>query len=68
MSVEQTTRSVINFGPFEVDTRTQELKKHGVRLRLPGQSFQILEMLLKRPGELVIAKNCSRLCGPQTPT
>jgi Tol biopolymer transport system component/DNA-binding winged helix-turn-helix (wHTH) protein len=47
------TIPTISFGPFEVDLRTQELKKHGVRLRLAGQSFQILAMLLKQPGELV---------------
>jgi len=44
---------VISFGPFEADLHTQELRKQGVRLRLPGQSFQILKMLLMRSGELV---------------
>jgi len=47
------THTVISFGPFEADLQTQELKKQGVRLRLPGQSFQILSMLLERPGELI---------------
>ena len=47
------TRTVTRFGPFEADLQTQELRKQGRRLRLPGQSFQILEMLLERPGELV---------------
>jgi DNA-binding winged helix-turn-helix (wHTH) protein len=47
------THTVISFGPFAADLQTQELKKHGVRLRLPGQSFQILQMLLERPGGLV---------------
>jgi hypothetical protein len=32
-------QGVIHFGPFEADLRTQELRKHGVRLRLAGQSF-----------------------------
>jgi Tol biopolymer transport system component/DNA-binding winged helix-turn-helix (wHTH) protein len=32
---------------------TQELRKHGVPLRLRGQSFQVLQMLLEREGELV---------------
>jgi Tol biopolymer transport system component/DNA-binding winged helix-turn-helix (wHTH) protein len=64
MSVEHTTRTVINFGPFEVDTRTQELKKHGVRLRLPGQSFQILAMLLQKPGELVAREELQRALWP----
>jgi len=51
MSVEHSTHEV--FGPFEVDLQTQELKRHGVRLRLPRQSFQILAMLLQRPGQLI---------------
>jgi len=44
--------TVIVFGPFEADLQTHELRKQGVRLRLPGQSFQILKILLERPGEL----------------
>jgi Tol biopolymer transport system component/DNA-binding winged helix-turn-helix (wHTH) protein len=43
----------VRFGPFDADLQTQELRKHGVRLRLPGQSFQVLKMLLERPGGLV---------------
>ena len=50
--LDQATK-VIRFGVFEVDLRTAELRKQGVRIRLPGQSFQVLEALLLRPGELV---------------
>jgi DNA-binding winged helix-turn-helix (wHTH) protein/tetratricopeptide (TPR) repeat protein len=46
-------QTAIRFGPFEADLQTRELRKNGVRLRLPNQSFQILEMLLERPGQLV---------------
>jgi Tol biopolymer transport system component/DNA-binding winged helix-turn-helix (wHTH) protein len=53
MSGYQPKPTVASFGPFEADFQTQEIRKHGVRLRLPGQSFQILRMLLERPGELV---------------
>src|SRR5246127_556114 len=53
MSVDPPKPTVASFGPFEADFQTQEIRKHGVRLRLPGQSFQILRMLLERPGELV---------------
>src|SRR5882724_8898052 len=53
MSGHQPNSTVASFGPFEADFQTQEIRKHGVRLRLPGQSFQILKMLLERPGELV---------------
>jgi len=43
----------VRFGPFDADLQTQELRKHGVRLRLPGQSFRVLRMLLERPDGLV---------------
>lgn len=46
-------RPVIRFGAFEVDLHSQELRKHGMRLRLSGQPFQVLRVLLERPGELV---------------
>lgn len=44
----------IRFGPFELDIRARELRKHGVRIRLPDQSFRILFMLLEHPGEVVL--------------
>ncbi len=45
---------LIRFDAFELDTRTGELRKHGIRIRLPDQSVQILLMLLERPGEIVL--------------
>jgi DNA-binding winged helix-turn-helix (wHTH) protein/Tol biopolymer transport system component len=44
---------VIRFGPFEADLRAGELRKHGMKVRLPHQPFQVLAMLLAQPGELV---------------
>src|SRR3954468_3947712 len=41
------------FGPYEADLRTGELRKHGIRLRLQEQPFQVLAMLLANPGDLV---------------
>src|ERR1700693_4538079 len=41
------------FGPFEVDLHTHELWKFGTRLKLVGQPFEILAVLLSQPGELV---------------
>lgn len=41
------------FSIFEVDARTSELRKHGVRIKLQDQPFRILSLLLERPGELV---------------
>ena len=43
----------LRFGVFEVDLRTAELRKHGVRIRLEEQPFHILTLLLEAPGELV---------------
>ena len=44
---------VIRFGEHEADLRSGELRKRGTRIRLPGQSFEVLALLLEHPGELV---------------
>src|SRR5271156_7239459 len=41
------------FGAFEVDMRSGEVRKHGIRLKLQGQPFQVLAHLLEHPGEVV---------------
>src|SRR5579859_652772 len=46
-------RPVLRFGVFEANLGAQELRKHGTRVRLRGQSFFILSMLLEKPGEVV---------------
>jgi DNA-binding winged helix-turn-helix (wHTH) protein len=43
----------IRFGVFEADLRAGELTKRGLRVRLQGQPFQLLVMLLEKPGQLV---------------
>jgi TolB-like protein/DNA-binding winged helix-turn-helix (wHTH) protein/Tfp pilus assembly protein PilF len=43
----------VRFGVFEVDLRAEELRKQGMKVRLRGHPFDILAMLLERPGELV---------------
>jgi DNA-binding winged helix-turn-helix (wHTH) protein len=60
---DQATR-VIRFGVFEVDLHTTELRKQGVRIRLPLQSFQVLEALLRQPGELVTRKELKEKLWP----
>jgi len=44
---------VLRFGAFEANLQSGELRKSGLRIRLPDQSFQILAMLANRPGEVV---------------
>jgi TolB-like protein len=43
----------VRFDTFEVDLRTEELRKRGVKLRLRGQPLKVLAALLTRAGDLV---------------
>lgn len=43
----------LRFDVFELDVRSGELRKHGVKVRLQGQPLQVLETLLKRAGDVV---------------
>jgi len=53
MSSAGPQNAIVRFGPFEANLSTQELQKFGTRLRVPNQSFQVLALLLERPGQLV---------------
>lgn len=48
------------FGPYQADLRTGELRKHGIRLRLQEQPFQVLAMLLSNPGDLVTREHLQK--------
>jgi Tol biopolymer transport system component/DNA-binding winged helix-turn-helix (wHTH) protein len=43
----------MQFGVFEVDLRAGELRRNGARIKLQEQPFQVLALLLERPGEVV---------------
>jgi len=49
----QNSSRVLRFGVFEADLRAGELRKSGIKLRLTGQPFQVLAVLLERAGEVV---------------
>jgi len=51
---------VLRFGIFDLDTQSGELRRHGLKVRLPDQAFQILQMLLDRPGEVVTREELRR--------
>ena len=53
MAIEINGSHRVHFGTFEVDLRARELRRNGTRIRLQEQPFQILAMLLDRPGEVV---------------
>ena len=55
----------VRFGIFEVDLRTGELRKKGIRLRLQGQPFLLLVRLLKEHGEVVTREELRSSLWPQ---
>jgi TolB-like protein/DNA-binding winged helix-turn-helix (wHTH) protein len=51
--MKMTTPRTASFGPYALDLRSGELRKFGTKVKMGDQAFQILCMLLKRPGEMV---------------
>jgi len=52
--MKTTTRRTALFGPYALDLRSGELRKFGTKVKMGEQAFQILCLLLERPGEMVI--------------
>jgi Tol biopolymer transport system component/DNA-binding winged helix-turn-helix (wHTH) protein len=57
---------LIRFGIFEVDLQSGELRKAGVKLKLTGQPFQVLAILLEHPGEIVAREELQKRLWPDT--
>lgn len=53
LPLERRSSNVKRFGTFEVDLRARELRKGGIRIRLQDQPFEILAVMLERPGDVV---------------
>jgi len=54
----------LHFGVFEMDLRAGELRKHGLRVRLQEQPFQLLAMLVEHPGEIVTREELQKKLWP----
>jgi Tol biopolymer transport system component/DNA-binding winged helix-turn-helix (wHTH) protein len=54
----------LRFGAYETDLHTGELWKHGTRVKLVGQPFEILAALVRRPGQLVTREEIRRRLWP----
>jgi TolB-like protein/DNA-binding winged helix-turn-helix (wHTH) protein/Tfp pilus assembly protein PilF len=52
------------FGVFELDLRAGELRKHGLRVRLQEQPFQVLAVLLEHPGDVVTREELQKKLWP----
>src|SRR5438034_5380919 len=61
-----TTSAVVRFGVFEVDLRAGELRKNGSKLKLAGQPFQVLTILLEQPGDVVTREELQKRLWPDT--
>src|SRR5215469_1690394 len=66
MPETQSPLRLVRFGAFEADLRTGELRKDGVKLKLSGQPFQVLAVLLERPGEVVTREELQKRLWPDT--
>jgi eukaryotic-like serine/threonine-protein kinase len=53
MALEARSPAILCFGVFEVDVRSGELRKQGVRIKVQEQPFHVLTVLLQRPGEVI---------------
>jgi DNA-binding winged helix-turn-helix (wHTH) protein/dipeptidyl aminopeptidase/acylaminoacyl peptidase len=62
----QSRSRLVRFGAFEADVRTGELRKDGVRLKFSGQPFQVLVILLERPGDVVTREELQKRLWPDT--
>ena len=60
-----TNPKIIQFGLFELDLDARELRKSGIRIKLQEQPFQILAMLLERPGEIVTREELQKRLWPE---
>ena len=62
--VPQNNSKVARFGVFELDLTAGELRKSGVKLRLQGQPFQVLALLLDHAGDVVTREELQQKLWP----
>ena len=56
--------SAVRFGVFEADLRSGELRKQGIKIKLHQQPFQILQILLEHPGEVISREELQKRIWP----
>ena len=65
MEVASTSPKILRFGLYEVDLAAMQLRKSGIKIKLQEQPFQVLTMLLGRPGEIVTREELQKRLWPQ---
>lgn len=53
MEAPGSEKRFLRFGSFELDVRARELRNGSTRVRLQEQPFEILRLMLERPGDVV---------------
>ncbi len=66
MESRSNDKGLVRFATFEVDLRSGELRKGGVKLKLGGQPFQVLAILLEQPGSIVTREELQQRLWPDT--
>ena len=64
MSPQPTARRSVRFGLFELDLAAGELRKQGRKIKLQDQPFQVLELLVNRPGAVVTREEMQKALWP----
>lgn len=61
---DEVRNPLVRFGPFELDLRSAELYNNGSKVPLQEQPFQILQLLIESPGDLVMREEIRRRLWP----
>jgi DNA-binding winged helix-turn-helix (wHTH) protein len=64
MSASARSNGTVRFGVFEVDVQARELRKRGMKVKLQQQPFELLLILLERPGEVVCREELRKRLWP----
>ena len=56
---------VLQFGRFQVNLDSGELRKAGIKIKLHAQPFQVLVMLLEQPGKLISREDIHQRLWPE---
>jgi TolB-like protein/DNA-binding winged helix-turn-helix (wHTH) protein len=65
MDLSSSSSRIMRFGTFEADLKSCELRKHGLRLKLSEQPFQVLAILLEKPGEMITREELRKRLWPR---
>src|ERR1700691_3454118 len=55
---------IYRFADFEADVRSRQVRKHGSKIKLQGQPFEMLLMLLESPGEVITREQMQQKLWP----